>query len=155
MDIRRPQREDVPAIVEDLWHPFAEEMAAVDPFDELDDDIMDDATSYRTELLERSDVGVWVAEDAGDLVGLATVEHQESPPIFARGDSAHIHELYVSPESRGSGLATELLARVERWAADRACEFISLDVNENNELALIFYRDREFETKRRKMVRPL
>lgn len=155
MDIRRPQPEDVPALVEELWLPFAEEMAEIDPFDELDDDIMDEATSYRAELVERSDVGVWVAEDAGELVGMATVEHQESPPIFARGDTAHIHELYVSPDSRGTGLATELLNRVERWAEDRACEFLSLDVNENNERALAFYREHEFETKRREMVRPL
>lgn len=155
MEIRRARDEDVSPIVERLWLPFAREMAEIDPFDELAEDITEPALEYRQELRDREDVAMWVAVEDGSYEGLVMVEKQVSAPVFQRGDTAHIHELFVHETHRGTGLADALLERVQSWAEDEACEYLSLDVNARNDRALAYYRKVGFEVKRHRMVRPL
>ena len=155
MDVRPASRDDLPELVDELWLAFAREMARIDSFDELDDGIRDDALQYRVRLLERDDVGMWIARDGEEYAGLAMVEHRKSPPVFHRGDAAYLHELYIVPAARGEGLGTRLLSRVERWAHERDCEHVSLEVNVNNSFARDYYRRQGFEVKRETMVAPL
>lgn len=155
MELREATKDDLPALVDDLWIPFAEEMATIDPFDELADDVRAEALEYRTRLVERDDVGMWVALVDERYAGLATVEYQPSAPVFDRGDAARLHELYVIPEAREKGLGTRLLSLVEDWARDRDCAHLSLQVNVNNTSAREYYRDVGFEVKRETMVAPV
>ncbi len=155
MEIRRARTDDLRPIVHELWRPFAAEMAEVDPYDELADDITGPALDYRRDLLDRDDVAMWVGVSAADYHALATVERQASPPVFARGDSAHIHELYVTESFRGSGVADSLMEHVEEWAETRSCAYLALDVNVANERARAYYEKQGFEAKRQTMVRPI
>ncbi|MFB6154185.1 MAG: GNAT family N-acetyltransferase, partial [Halodesulfurarchaeum sp.] len=96
------------------------------------------------------------AEDPAEsdaLLGLATAEHRESPPVFARGDSAYIHDLYVVPDQRGKGLGSRLLDRVEAWAGDRDLAHLGLSVNVANPQARAFYESQGYDAKRTKMVK--
>jgi len=155
MDVCEASRRDLPELVDELWFPFAKELARIDSFDELDEGIRDDALQYRNRLLERDDVGMWIARDGEEYAGLAMVEHRRSPPVFRRGDAAHLHELYVVPAIRGEGLGTHLLSRVERWANERGCKHVSLEVNADNSFARDYYRRQGFEVKRETMIAPL
>lgn len=155
MEIRQAEGSDLVPIVDELWFPFAREMAETDPYHELAPDSRKPALDYRKTLIERDDVGIWVAVVRDDYQGLATVERQSTPPVFARGDSAHIHEIYVVPEQRGERLASRLLERVETWAADQNCDYLTLDVDIANERAREFYRKSGFETRRETLFRHL
>ena len=89
----------------------------------------------RAAALADPTVGDAAAVDAGTLddparyAGYASAAAGESPPVFARGDPLYVTELYVRPEYRGDGLATDLLDAVEAWGRDRGCERAELHMN--------------------------
>ena len=153
MEIRRLVEEDVEPLVDDLWLPFAREMAALDAYNALADDLRADALAYRRER-PADDAATFVADDGG-LVGYTAVSYTEPPPVFARGPEASIEEVYVAPERRGEELATALLERAEAWARERGCERATLSVNADNDAARALYEDRGYGVRRLKMDRRL
>ncbi len=154
MEIRRFAEEDIAALVDGLWLPFAREMADLDPYNALAENPRGDALAYRRERLSDDAAATFVADDGG-LVGYTAVSYADSPPVFARGPAASVEEVYVTPERRGEGVATALLSRVEGWARERGCERITLSVNVDNEAARGLYEDRGYGVRRLKMDRPL
>lgn len=153
--IRHLHEGEIEALVEALWLPFAGEMADVDDHDALaGEGTRENAVEYRREQFENDDRATFVAED-GDLVGYVSIEHRASAPVFARGDAGYVHGLYVIPDYRGSGLASELFERAREWADNRGCAYLSLDVHPDNEPARSVYREWGFEPVREKLVRPL
>lgn len=160
MDVRvRPLREDeaeVERLVEELWLPFAREMAALDDYNELVDEATarDHGVSYRYEQLEDDDSRVWIAERGG-WIGYVRASISSPPPVFDRGLTLRVGELYVVPEVRGEGVADALLDRAADWGEERDCERVGLSVNAENDRARSFYERRGFETRRLKLDRPL
>ena len=85
---------------------------------------------YETEFSDAVRDGVWawlmdaeadvcavVAVDAGEVVGFA--HYRQLPDTFTAGSEWYLDDLYVRPESRGSGAATALIDAVsERAASD-------------------------------------
>ena len=85
---------------------------------------------YKTEFSDSVRDGVWawlmdaeadvcavVAVDAGEVVGFA--HYRQLPDTFTAGPEWYLDDLYVRPESRGSGAATALIDAVsERAASD-------------------------------------
>ena len=158
MTVRRLREDEIPTLVDDIWHPFAREMADLDsyndltdPYHGLDDDARAAAIEYRREQVRNEDEAIFVAVREGRLVGYSHVKYAEPPAVFARGPEGTISEVYVAPDYRGQGIASELLDRAEAWAADRGCEYVSLSVNEDNETARRVYESRGYSTRRRKM----
>ncbi|NJQ08674.1 GNAT family N-acetyltransferase [Streptomyces lonarensis] len=74
----------------------------------------------------------FVAERASDgtWVGMATA-------LLTEGGHIHVVGVFLRPEQRGTGLATELLGAAIAWAGTRE---VRLDVHEDNERAARFYR---------------
>ncbi len=159
MDVRvRPLRErGVERLVEELWLPFAREMAALDDYNELVDeaDAREFALGYRREQLADDDTGVWVAERGDEWLGYVRAAASPSPAVFARGSTLHVGELYVVPDARGGGVADALLDRAVEWGTERDCERVDLSVNAANDRARSLYDRRGFETRRLKLDRPL
>jgi GNAT superfamily N-acetyltransferase len=164
MDVRvRPLREDeaeVERLVEEFWLPFAREMAEVDDYNELVDEEVarEHGVSYRHEGLADDDSRVWVAEREQEReawLGYVRASVSGSPPVFARGPTLRVGELYVVPGARGEGVADELLARATDWGEERGCERVGLSVNAENDRARAFYDRKGFETRRLKLDRPL
>ncbi|MFT4931971.1 MAG: hypothetical protein ACI91T_001859 [Natronomonas sp.] len=52
MEIRSLRRNEVAELIDDLWLPFAEEMAEVDSYNELAADARDHAFAYLRERLQ-------------------------------------------------------------------------------------------------------
>lgn len=153
--IRPLRADDIDALVEDLWLPFAEEMADVDEHDALaEEGVRENAVEYRREQFANDDRATFVAVD-DDLVGYVSIEHRTSAPVFARGDAGQVHGLYVVPDYRGTGLASRLFERAREWANECGCTRLSLDVHPDNEPARSVYREWGFEPVRERLVRPL
>ncbi|WP_049927149.1 GNAT family N-acetyltransferase [Halopiger goleimassiliensis] len=59
----------------------------------------------------------------GDLVGVAGVLQGE---FLHHTRHAWLYDLVIDDPRRGEGYGTELLEFVERWAAERDCEYVAL-----------------------------
>lgn len=152
----RPLRtNEIETLVDDLWLPFAKEMAELDPYNRLADDVRADAVDYRQTTLEDDSFATFVADTDGTIVGYTVVSYKESPPVFARGPEANVEEVYVKPAWRGAGIADRLMDRAESWGDDRGCDIITLSVNEANETARELYDSRGYFIRRHRMHKPI
>jgi ribosomal protein S18 acetylase RimI-like enzyme len=79
---------------------------------------------------------LFVAEADGQLIGTVRVEFAERP--FFR--IAEVHRLYVRPEWRRRGVASELMRVAEATAREGGAAEVRLTVLAGNEAALRFYR---------------
>jgi putative acetyltransferase len=87
------------------------------------------ATDHRAEIERR------LASDYLPHVRLAVAEIAGRPVGFAGTDSGKLEMLFVTADSRGSGVGTRLIRHVIE-----AHDVDSVDVNEQNEQAVGFYR---------------
>ena len=86
-----------------------------------------------TEISKRTDTTVILAFDDEQPAGL--VNCVEGFSTFACKPLINIHDIYVSSESRGKGIATKLLQAAEDLAIEKNCCKVTLEVLEGNEPA--------------------
>lgn len=91
------------------------------------------------EAIEREDVGYFVVERDGSVVGYLSGSVSEE-------GVGHLGAIYVSPEQWGDGVGTALLERFETWCAERDCPEIRLHVLSENTIARSFYRGHGYES---------
>ena len=93
--------------------------------------------------IEKKDVIVGYAECAFEIVGSDNWMNQR---YFSTRDMRplYVEELAVHPEMQGQGIGAFLLEQIEHLARVRGCTHLVLEVAENNENALKFYRTRNF-----------
>jgi ribosomal protein S18 acetylase RimI-like enzyme len=77
------------------------------------------------------------ASGADNWINLRYFEKREMRPLF-------VEELAVHPDYQGRGVGSFMLEQVEHMARVRGCTHLVLEVAENNENALKFYRTRSF-----------
>jgi ribosomal protein S18 acetylase RimI-like enzyme len=93
--------------------------------------------------IAKKDVIVGYAECAFEIVGSDNWMNQR---YFSSRDMRplYVEELAVHPELQGQGIGAFLLEQIEHLARVRGCTHLVLEVAENNENALKFYRTRNF-----------
>ncbi|HEY3819130.1 MAG TPA: GNAT family N-acetyltransferase [Polyangiaceae bacterium] len=74
---------------------------------------------------------------ADNWINLRYFEKREMRPLF-------VEELAVHPDYQGRGVGSFMLEQVEHLARVRGCTHLVLEVAENNDNALKFYRTRSF-----------
>ena len=89
-------------------------------------------------LHQRNDAVVVLAFDEETPVGLIICI--EGFSSFACQPLLNIHDVYVAPEFRGTGLAGQLFEFVEQIARARGCCKLTLEVLEGNQRAQAAYR---------------
>src|SRR4051812_5566469 len=93
--------------------------------------------------IAKKDVIVGYAECAFEITGSDNwmnkryFESRDMRPLY-------VEELAVHPELHGQGIGAFLLEQIEHLARVRGCTHLVLEVAENNENALKFYRTRNF-----------
>ncbi|MFB6208272.1 MAG: GNAT family N-acetyltransferase [Candidatus Nanohaloarchaea archaeon] len=154
MEIREARPDEANMIVEELWMPLAREMEQVSEYNSLSSKAESKQKEYREKMLEESDRVTFVAEEDG-AIGFVAAKIDEPPPVFSRGYTLHISELYVRKTYRREGIATELMERVIDWGRERGCESVELHVDTPNTEAIEFYREHGFEEKRKVLRKEL
>jgi ribosomal protein S18 acetylase RimI-like enzyme len=66
--------------------------------------------------------------------------------VWTGTDDAHLEDLFVSADARGSGIGRELVEAAFERARERGCARMLLDTNESNEAALRLYRSLGFRS---------
>ena len=97
---------------------------------------------FEAKILKK-DVIVGYAECAFEIVGSDNWMNQR---YFSSRDMRplYVEELAVHPELQGQGIGAFLLEQIEHLARVRGCTHLVLEVAENNDNALKFYRGRNF-----------
>lgn len=119
----------------------------------------DDAAARATlcHMLQSHDAALFVADDAGHLVGLAEVYlHHDAPHAAAIPLTyGHLQSLVVTERLRGTGLGRRLVAASEQWASERGATEMRLACWEFAGGPLPFYEALGYHTIKRTLARPL
>jgi GNAT superfamily N-acetyltransferase len=90
--------------------------------------------------------GFWVAEQAGEIVGMFGLEP-------AGDDALELRRMYVNPASRRRGIARRMLAAAEHEARQRGAVRLELSTSELQQEALALYRGAGYVLIREEAVR--
>ena len=96
-------------------------------------------------LLEAGEAEFLLAADhTREAVGYIQQRYRYS--LWTGGLEATLEDLYVSPGSRGLGVATQLVQFAIERAGEKGCRSIKLDTNESNHEAIKLYRKLGFSS---------
>lgn len=130
---------DVQRVARRGWHAAYEGVLSEETIEAKLDEWYDRATIR--EYVEREDVGYFVAEADGRVLGYAT-----GGPTDGSEDVGFLGAIYVDPDHWGEGIGSRLLDRVETFLADRGYERLRFRVLAENDVGRSFYRSRGYET---------
>jgi ribosomal protein S18 acetylase RimI-like enzyme len=94
-------------------------------------------------LVEREDAFVAVADDGGEVVGMATVQLLVS--TAEGGPAGVVEDVIVAASHRRRAVATALLDRLAEWCGERGAGRMTLLADRENAPALAFYAARGWE----------
>jgi len=94
---------------------------------------------------------VYVATDGGAIVGVVTVSEKAH---FTGQVDAYVGELAVRTGMERRGIATQLMAAAETWAASRGLPFITLETGAANRPARQFYRALGYQEEDVRLTKP-
>jgi len=112
---------------------------------------------YTLGLLADENVGLFIAEAGGELVGFVQVLLRDSPssPFVRPRRFALVDALGVCQGHRRVGIGRTLMEEAERWARVKGATAIELNVWEFNVGALAFYDKLGYKTRNRRMDKAL
>jgi GNAT superfamily N-acetyltransferase len=112
---------------------------------------------YILGLIANKDVGLFVSEAAGVVIGFVHVAVWESPPapIFVLRRYAVVDSLFVHPRLRRTGVGRALMERAQQWAVAQGASEVELTVYDFNDIARAFYERLGYDTRSRRMYLPL
>lgn len=101
------------------------------------------------------DTQIFIAVVGDRVVGLLTVRLVKSPQfeVFVQQLRASVDDLYVEPDQRRTGVASNLLAAAERWAAKRGAVGIDLNVFDFNSIGRGFFEAAGFRPLSHKLTK--
>lgn len=112
---------------------------------------------YVMNAIRSPDVGLFVAEKAGQLVGFlhAIVRHTSDIPILVPRRYVVIDNLAVTEEHRRSGIGRALMEKAEAWARAKGATSIELNVYAFNQTAKRFYQELGYKIVSHRMTKSL
>lgn len=113
--------------------------------------------SFLVRRMRASDIGLFVAETGGSLVGFIDVEIRQTPdiPIFVPRRYAIIDDIAVKSAYRRAGIGEALMTKARVWAEAKGATSIELNVYAFNRGAIAFYRQLGYEILSHRMVKRL
>jgi len=104
-----------------------------------------------SQTIKNNDQLYLVAETGNAVVGYLEGKAGTLHEIFAPKKSFHLSAIYVIPEARNKGIATNLVQKALRWAMEQGCQEADLNVLVNNSNAKGLYKKLGFTVFRYEM----
>ncbi len=136
--------------LQQLWLELVEHHRQLDPGYRTISDLPEILLGEIEEAIRSPRFRVLVAEQEDQLLGFALAEIQHEPPR-----PAWIHELYVVPRLRRSGVGRRLVAATLEWFGAEASERILVRVESENAEARAFWDAHGFKDRARVLERIL
>ncbi len=153
--IRRANDDDIPALVK-LYREFHEYYVLRVPDRLRTLKLYDDDYVLRplTNLLLDADAALFVADNAGVLVGLSEVylKRDEPNPAVVAHTYGYLQSLLVTEAMRGQGIGRRLAETAHRWATERGATEMRLTTWEHPQGPQTFYEGIGYRTLRRTLV---
>ena len=112
---------------------------------------------YYSGLIADENVGLFVAEADGKLVGFVHAIVRDTPafPVFVPRRYAIVDGIVVKSEFQNRGTGRILMDKMQEWAIAKGAASIELNVYEFNETAISFYERLGYQTFSRRMSKEL
>ena len=136
----RPFRPDDLNTLVVFWSEVENDPVISGDFFSPTDENMSRWRSYVLSVHEEDKNQVLVAEVDGRVIGFTIYMSQMRTPLEANIRCATINDLYVCPEFRRKGIATELMKRAFAYVKFKGATHVRLNVTKNNLPALNLYR---------------
>jgi ribosomal protein S18 acetylase RimI-like enzyme len=150
--IRTAELSDVLAICE-LWKEFMDFHGALDQLFTRSPKGHETFGEFVSGHIESEDSCVFVAEDAGEIVGYCVSAIAHRPPAFVDLDYGAIYDVAVTGKRRRGGIGRDLFEKTKEWFAGRGIKRLELSVAVRNETARSFWRKMGFEVMMERMTR--
>ncbi len=99
---------------------------------------------YKDRILN-DDGFVYVAEDAGKIVGYLCGGLAENKEYRKVDNCAELEDMFVSDQYRSQGIGGKFVAEFIKWCKDNKFDIISVTASAGNEKAIDFYRRMGFK----------
>ena len=149
--VRRATREDA-EIVADFAMKLVEQHQVYDPLRFARIANVDGMKWFYGGQTEAKDAVVLVAELEARLVGFAYVTYEEKNYAELAVSAAHLHDIYVDSEARGSGAGHALIEAAVDVAKEFGATKLMLSVAAKNPTAQRFFERAGFETTMHEMM---
>lgn len=144
MLIRRARLNDIDAVAS-LWLEMMLEHESRDRRFEMDAQSSGEYSRQLEEMMSNSDIAVFVAEQADEILGYILVMVLMNPPYFRVKRYGFVAELSVARTHRRTGAGGELWARAVRWFKRKEIEVVQLNVSPENTAGMAFWNSVGFE----------
>ncbi len=148
MKIRKATTKDISGII-DLYTILFSDMAKLQPgyfkVAKQDDEFI-------RMIIENEDSDILIAYDT-KIIGLALVQKQKTPPYncLVEHNFAYLMDLVVEPVFRNKGIGKKLIESVKKWALEKDCKYIELNVLSQNDKAIALYKAMDFDEEMKTM----
>jgi len=112
---------------------------------------------YFLELISDENVGLYIAELAGEMVGFvhAIVKDASDIPVFVQRRFATVDSLVEKKGFQNHGIGRLLMNKMQEWSIAKEATSIELNVYEFNKIAISFYEKNGYKTFSRRMSKEL
>ena len=147
--VRKATKNDIPVISE-LYREQFKEMARLIPNFIKEGD---QSTEFIENTIADEESDILVYENDGVVVGFILLQAKTRPDFdfMLPGKYCYIMDIIVTENHRGKGFGTALMNSAKKWAKEKKCSFVNLDVLVNNSDAIKLYEKLGFIPKAQEM----
>ena len=147
--VRTATNKDIPVISE-LYREQFKEMARLIPNFIKEGD---QSTEFIENTIADEESDILVYENDGVVVGFILLQAKTRPDFdfMLPGKYCYIMDIIVTENHRGKGFGTALMNSAKKWAKEKKCSFVNLDVLVNNSDAIKLYEKLGFIPKAQEM----
>ena len=143
MQIRLANLDDIDAI-ELLWKEMAIFHQSIDPYFTIIPEADANHRTYMTALLQDESKRIFVADDAGCLLGYLMADVKAYPPIYVHKNYGHIGGISVTASARRKGVGKELLGAALDWFREQGLQRVECGVAVENMISQGFWKGMGF-----------